>query len=473
MAEEGAAKGFGIPLRQGADLLLGVGVAADHPLAEEDQRAGEDVRPLDGDADRRPGVAVREEVARPPAEPGAAEDVHAVEHEAAQELGLLELHHRRDHGGLVAGIDGAAGVDPGGLHQVGEAGDAGERLLDPLEAADGRAELPAHGRVGAGDAGHPLGAAHGLRRQRDRPPRRERLHQHLPPPARAGRAADHGVERHHHVVALGGAVGEGDAQRIVAPADLDAGGRGGYEDAGDPHVLPMPKEVLRIAQPDGEAQQGGDRGEGDVALPPTQPQGEPAVPGAEDDPFGGERGGVGAGLGLGEGEAGDLLAAGEAGEVEAALLPGAVGQEELGRADRIGDEHHGRERQRSRGELAEDAAARQGREAEAAEFLGDGEAEEALALEKGPDLGGELPPPVELPGVHHAADLLDRAVEERALALGQARIGLGEHAPEVRPAGEEFAVHPHRPRLQGFALGVGDAGEEGHGLLWLKSSSSA
>jgi hypothetical protein len=250
----------------------------------------------------------------------------------------------------------------------------------------------------------------------------------------------------------------------VTPADLDAGRRRGHEHTGDPDVLPLAQEVLRVAQADGQAEQGGDRGEGDIALAPRQPQGQPAVPAAEDDALGGEGGGVRAGLGLGQGEAGDLLTARETREVVAALFVRAVGEEQLRGAHRIGDQHHGRERQRARGELAEDGAQAQGREGVTAVLGRDGEPEEALPLEEVPHRRRQLAPLGHVPGVHHPARLLDRPVEKRPLPGRQLRVGLREHPPEVRPPREQLAVHPNGARLERLALGRGHPGEEAPGF---------
>ena len=55
-------------------------------------------------------------------------------------------------GGLLPLVERGAGEPARGVHQVGVAADPRERLLDALEAADGRAELLADARVGAGGA---------------------------------------------------------------------------------------------------------------------------------------------------------------------------------------------------------------------------------------------------------------------------------------------------------------------------------
>ena len=47
-------------------------------------------------------------------------------------------------------IEGRTGQPTRGVEQIGGAGDAGERLLDTFELADGNAELLADAGIGAG-----------------------------------------------------------------------------------------------------------------------------------------------------------------------------------------------------------------------------------------------------------------------------------------------------------------------------------
>jgi hypothetical protein len=75
----------------------------------------------------------------------------------------------------------------------------------------------------------------------------------------------------------------------------------------------MPRSVVRIEQPESEADDGGDRGQRDVALGEIQPQPDDlaALPFAPANHAGvGQGGGIGAGPGAGEREAGNLAAVG-------------------------------------------------------------------------------------------------------------------------------------------------------------------
>ncbi len=142
-----ALSGIGLPGRR--HLGEQIGMAADRPLAEDDQRTGEDVRALDGDADRRllPGAA--EEVRRTETDALAADHVHAVADHLARPLGDVILGDRRGDGRLFAEIDRASGEFARRIHQIGVGGDARQRLFDALEAADRHAELLTHARIAA------------------------------------------------------------------------------------------------------------------------------------------------------------------------------------------------------------------------------------------------------------------------------------------------------------------------------------
>ena len=136
-------------------------MAADRALAEDDQRAREDVRALHGDGDRRDLVAASDPVVRPEADALAAHDVHAVVHALARALGHVVFRDRREHRRLLAAVDRARGHDARRVHHVAVRGDAPQGLLDALEPADRRLELAAHPGVRADEAHQRLGAADG------------------------------------------------------------------------------------------------------------------------------------------------------------------------------------------------------------------------------------------------------------------------------------------------------------------------
>ena len=91
-----------------------------------------------------------------------------------------------------------------------------------------------------------------------------------PRPAMAG-AADDGVERHEHILALDRAVLERNVERKVPPADADARRVARNQRAGDADVLGGAEQVLGIEHAEGEADDRRDRRERDVALGEVEP----------------------------------------------------------------------------------------------------------------------------------------------------------------------------------------------------------
>ncbi len=83
-------------------------MAADRPLAEDDQVAGKDVGAFHGDADRQGLVAARHEVSRSHADAAAAQDVHGVVHHQAHAFGQVILDDRRGDRGILAASRAAA-----------------------------------------------------------------------------------------------------------------------------------------------------------------------------------------------------------------------------------------------------------------------------------------------------------------------------------------------------------------------------
>ncbi|MCY1414230.1 hypothetical protein D9M71_296730 [compost metagenome] len=209
---------------------------------------------------------------------------------------------------------------------------------------------------------------------------------------------------------------------------------------------------------EGQAEQGGDRAEGDVALFPGQAQAEHflAFPLAlADHADVGHAAGVRAGQRAGQGEAGDFLALRQARQVVLALLVGAVVQQQFGRAEGVRHHHRGGEVAAAGGELHHHLGVGEGGEALAAVFLGDDQAEEALLPDEGPGVFRQVHAPAELPVVDHGAELLGGAVDEGLLLFAQLRARVVQQLVPVRPAAEQLAVPPHGAGLDGLALGVG------------------
>ena len=417
--------------------------------------------PLDGDRDRVRHVGVGEHVPRSADDRGAAKDVHPVGHALAEQLGEVVLRDRGDDRRL-AGRQPAGGVGERRVEGVRPAADPRQRLDDALELADRQAELTTHGGVGAGRPGRELEPGRRLRGQHDAAAGREALHEHAPALAGAAGAADDRRRRDDDVLAEQRAVGERHAERIVTAAALDAGRVGRQEHAGDARVHAGAEQVLGIAQLDREAHHRRASRQADVALGPVEAQHRLAVVPLEHRRVRRHRAGVGAGLRLGQREAGELLAAREAREPVVLLLLGAVVREQLTGTERVGDHHRDAERTAARAELADHRRHRSRGELEAAVLLRDDHSEEAVVAQELPHLLGEVALLEYLPVVGHRARLLDRTVEELLLPRRQRRPGLAHELAEVGLAGEEVPLDPDRARLERGALGLGDRGQEPH-----------
>ena len=247
--------------------------------------------------------------------------------------------------GFSPRVDGAGRERPGGVHQVGHAADARQRLLDAFETTDRRVELLADRRVGAHHPRRQLGGADGESGQRDRAAGGEALHQHAPALAGPFAAADDEVERHEDIGARVRTVVERDAHRVVPLSDVDSGKPRWNQRARDPQVVTLTDQVIGIVHFECQADQRGDGTERDVALAPVEAHAEhlPPLVGAPAHDTRALRGGrVAARLGAGEREARDLLTAGKARQQAVLLLLGSVVEQQLGRTERVG--HHDRHR---------------------------------------------------------------------------------------------------------------------------------
>src|SRR5687768_13162958 len=100
---------------------------------------------------------------------------------------------------------------------------------------------------------------------------------------------------------------------------------------------------------------------------------------------------------------------------------------------------------------------RQRAESLAAVLLGDDHPEEALVLDVLPGLRRQIAQLARhLPVVDHAAQRLDRAVDECLFLGAEARRGKCKELAPVRSAAEEIALPPYRAGVERFAFGLGD-----------------
>src|SRR5690606_27051777 len=110
----------------------------------------------------------------------------------------------------------------------------------------------------------------------------------------------------------------------------------------------------------------------------------------------------------------DILAARQARQVVVLLFVRAVVQQQFGGPQGIG--HHDGDRQcgAAGGQLGDYGGMRQRRKTQAAVFLGNDHAEEAVGLDVVPGFGGDvLVAAGDLPVVHQGADSLDFVVQDR------------------------------------------------------------
>ncbi|MNF57287.1 hypothetical protein D3C84_388070 [compost metagenome] len=237
--------------------------------------------------------------------------VHGVADAIAAAFGQVVLENRRQHRGLFPKVDGAGGQHASAVHQPGIAANARQGFLNAFEGGQGDVELFADARVLAGHQAGVFGdtATHG--RQGDGAADRQAIHQHHPAFAEHGLATNEVVQRNEHVLAAVGAVHEGCAQGQMAAADLDTGSVGRYQRQANPQVDLIAEQVVGIIGLEGNAEQGRNRAEGNVALFPieAQAQGFLALPLAfANDSCIGHRAGIGAGQRAGQGKAGDFFA---------------------------------------------------------------------------------------------------------------------------------------------------------------------
>ena len=323
------------------------GMAADGALPEDDQRAGEDVGTLDGDADRHLLVSAAHEVRRAKTDPLAADDVHAVVDHLTRALGDVVLGDGGDHRGLFAKIDGPGGHRPHGIHHVGVGTDAGQCFLNALELADGHLELRTDAGITADGTRRHLRHA-GIRRgQRDRTAGSQTLHQHAPALTGHLRPADDEIERHEHIGATHRPVHEHGVEREMAAAGIDAGVVIGHQCTGDTDMLLVAEQAIRIVEMEGQAENGAHRRQRDVSLVEGNAHAQhflALIHALADDAGIRNRRRIGASPRAGQCKGRNLDALGQTRQVMVFLRVGSVVQQQLGRTERIGDHHRDRQR---------------------------------------------------------------------------------------------------------------------------------
>ena len=244
----------------------------------------------------------------------------------------------------------------------------------------------------------------------------------------------------------------------MAGTGVDAVRVFGHQYTGHTDFIGIAQQLVRIIDLDGQADQCRHRGQGDVALVPGDFQAQHflAVPFAlADDAFVRNGAGVGAGHRGGEGETGNLVAAGQSGKIMLFLLIRAVVHQQLARAEGVGHHHGNGSRYAPGGNLHHDFRVGGVGEPQAAVFFGNHQAEKAVLTDELPDLVRQVVLLVgDFPVVEHGAQLFHRAVQEGLFLAGEVRrLGVQQLVP-FGLAGEKFAVPVHRAGFQGFRLGI-------------------
>ncbi|MNS87604.1 hypothetical protein D3C72_1215520 [compost metagenome] len=305
-------------------------------------------------------------------------DLHGAVRHATHHFGTEHLRARSQHADLGVALAGRLGVVA--LRAVAHHRQArvqlglavGQHALNQLEVADGLAELLALLRIGHGVGNQPVRHAAGQRGDMQAATV-EHLHRGLEAHARyaaddVGRGHAHVFQ--HHVAGLGAAL----THLLVRLAERDPRRIGGHDERRD-------ARRARAAGARHQREGAGTRRVGDEAL------------GAVDDvvvaiQLGArlQRGGVGAGVRLGQRERDDQLAAGDLRQVFLLLRLGAVHQDALRADANVGAEHRA-ERKRRMAEVIDHIAFLRHRQANTTVVLGNGDAEQAHLLHVGDDLG--------------------------------------------------------------------------------------
>ena len=241
-----AARAIGVFQRH--HFLEQIRMAADHALAELDQRAGDDIGAFHRDGDRHAAIKAAEIIQRAFDDAFAAVHVHRVIDGDAHAVGRLRFHDGGDDGRMVAVVERRAGHAARGVEQIGGRGDAAEPFLHGLEFGDRDVELLADARISAGDIGGEGGARRRQRRQRNAAAGRERAHQHFPAFADLIDAADDIVHRNKNVMAPVRSVLEHVHRRQMTPPDADARQMRRHQRERDADIVALADQMIGIAQ---------------------------------------------------------------------------------------------------------------------------------------------------------------------------------------------------------------------------------
>ena len=246
----------------------------------------------------------------------------------------------------------------------------------------------------------------------------------------------------------------------MATADLDAFGVGRNQRQGNAQRLFIAQQVVRVIGLEGQAEHGGNRAQGDVALLPGNAQAQHLF--AVELPFAdntliGHGAGIRAGIRRSQGKAGDVFAPRQARQIVLFLLIGTVVHQQLGGPQGIGDHDCGAQITAAAGQFHGYLGVGIGREALAAKLLGNDQAEEAVVPNELPDVRRQvLQVGGQLPFVGHAAEFFDRTIKEGLFFRTQVGRREAVQLAPVRAAAEQFAIPPHGTCIKRLLLGIGE-----------------
>ena len=366
-------------------------------------------------------------------------------------------------------VHGAGGNAARSVQLVGVRGQRGDALLHALELRDGNIELMTAARIGAGGRQRQAGPGGRLRRQRDAAADRQRRHQHHPALPGIFLAADNPVQRHEDVLSFQRSVLERLPRGEMPLAVGHARRVGRDQRQRDADILLVAQQAVRVLQLEGDAHDGRDGAERDIALVEIQADSQRFLAVHRcfldnADRFHGP--GVGAGGGFGQTETGNFLAPGQPRQPVILLLVRAEMHQQFARAERVRNHDADRARAAARGQLADHLRMTERGKAQTAIFLRNDHPEKFVLTNEIPDFRRQvLALVLDLPRVEHIAQLFDGAVDEGLLGFGQRVAGrFAQHAP-VRIAGKNLGVEPQSARLQRRLFRLGNLGQRVAGEL--------
>ncbi len=214
--------------------------------------------------------------------------------------------------------------------------------------------------------------------------------------------------------------------------------------------------MLRVVSLESQAEQGGDRAKGDVALFPGQAQADDflALPLTfADNPGVGHRARIGTCQWTRQREAGDIFATCQTWQVMVALFVGAVMQQQFCRAEGVGHHHGGGQVAAAGGQFHGHLRVGVGREALATEFFRNDQGKEPVLFHVRPGFRRQVHGLTYFPVADHRAEFFGRPVDKGLFFFGELDFWIGQQLVPVRATAEQLAIPPDRTGVNRIALG--------------------